>query len=325
MTARVTELRSVEAGVVHMEEAARFYAEVWGLRQVAEEDGARYFRGTGPFHHILVLTPAARPSMIRIVLGAPDRATVDALHSAVEAAGAGRIDPPKEWRRPGGGYGFGFEDPEGRNFAIVTGVAEHGDVEEEPDRPRKLAHVNVNAGDSDATCAFLVDVLGFKWSDETRMLRFLRCNSQHSALVVGRSGPPTLNHVAYEMPDLDSVMRGIGRMRDHGYPVEWGPGRHGPGDNVFAYFCGPEEFPIEYTAETLQVGDDHEPKGPDFWKWPPGRLDRWGVTDPQSARFKRIQRLIGFTDDGYRIEEPILPRPGAVGKRTQVLEEGGAR
>jgi hypothetical protein len=71
-------------------------------------------------------------------------------------------------------------------------------------------------------------------------LRFLRCNAWHAALVVGFSGGPTLNHVAFEMPDLDSVMRGIGRMRDHGYPVEWGPGRHGPGDNVFAYFCGPE-------------------------------------------------------------------------------------
>ena len=46
-------------------------------------------------------------------------------------------------------------------------------------------------------------------------------------------------------------MRGMGRMKDNGYPIEWGPARHGPGDNVFAYFCGPDELPIEYTAEVL--------------------------------------------------------------------------
>jgi catechol 2,3-dioxygenase-like lactoylglutathione lyase family enzyme len=301
MAARVTELRAVEAGVANMEEASRFYTEVWGLTHVAEEDGGRYFRGTGPYHHMLVLRRAARPSMIRIVLGAPDRDSVDALHRAVAAAGAGEVGSPGDWQRPGGGYGFGFQDPEGRNFAIVTGVEDHADAGNQPDRPIKLSHVNINAGDSDATFAFLTEVLGFKLSDETRVLRFLRCNSQHSAIVLGFSGGPTLNHVAYEMPDLDSVMRGIGRMRDEGYPVEWGPGRHGPGDNVFAYFCGPEEFPIEYAAETLQVGDDHQPKGPDYWKWPPGRLDRWGVTDPPSARFQRIQRLIRFTEDGWRV------------------------
>jgi catechol 2,3-dioxygenase len=36
------------------------------------------------------------------------------------------------------------------------------------------------------------------------------------------------------MPDLDSVMRGAGRMRESGYPIEWGVGRHGAGNNVFA-------------------------------------------------------------------------------------------
>jgi catechol 2,3-dioxygenase-like lactoylglutathione lyase family enzyme len=301
MAARVTELRAVEAGVVNMEEAARFYTDVWGLTPVAEEDGARYFRGTGPFHHILVLRQAAQPSLVRIFFGAPDRASVEALHSAVKAAGVGQVEPPKPLRRPGGGYGFGFQDPEGRNFAIVAEVSDHEDLGETPDRPRKLGHVNINAGDSDATFAFLTEVLGLRLSDETRVLRFLRCNAQHSAIVLGFSGGPTLNHVAYEMPELDSVMRGIGRMRDEGYPVEWGPGRHGPGDNVFAYFCGPEEFPIEYCAETLQVGEDHQPKGPDYWKWPPGRLDRWGVTEPPTARFQRIQRLIRFPADGWRL------------------------
>ena len=53
--------------------------------------------------------------------------------------------------------------------------------------------------------------------------------------------PPVngLNHVAFLMPDLEAVMRGSGRMIDAGFPIAWGVGRHGPGDNVFAYFIDP--------------------------------------------------------------------------------------
>ena len=119
--------------------------------------------------------------------------------------------------------------------------------------------------------------------------------------MLARTSQPTLNHVAFEMPDVDSVMRGMGRMKDNGYPIEWGPGRHGPGNNVFAYFCGPDEVPIEYTSEVLQVDDGYVARGSDYWKFPPGRSDQWGITQPRSARYYRVQRLFGFTDDGWRL------------------------
>jgi catechol 2,3-dioxygenase len=120
-------------------------------------------------------------------------------------------------------------------------------------------------------------------------------------MVTGQTGKPTLNHVAFEMPDLDSVMRGAGRMRDAGFPVEWGPGRHGAGDNVFCYFAGPEEFPIEYTGEVLQIDDSYQFHGPEYWKWPPGRLDQWGITPPHTARWKRIQDMYLFAPGQWRI------------------------
>ena len=91
-------------------------------------------------------------------------------------------------------------------------------------------------------------------------------------------------------------------MRDHGYPIEWGPGRHGPGNNVFAYFCGPEEFPLEYTSEMQQVDDNYRVGKPDDWKWPPGRVDQWGIVPGPSLRVKRAQRLFRFAEDGYRLD-----------------------
>jgi catechol 2,3-dioxygenase len=163
----------------------------------------------------------------------------------------------------------------------------------------RVAHVNLNCRDADLVCRFMLDVLGFRLTDETKRAYFVRCDRYHSSLVLTRAAQATLNHVAFEVPDLDSVMCGAGRMRDNGYPIEWGVGRHGPGNNVFAYFLGPDELPIEYTAGTIEIPDDHEPRGPEYWTWPPGRTDRWGVSPPVSKRFERIQSMFEFPKSAY--------------------------
>ena len=96
------------------------------------------------------------------------------------------------------------------------------------------------------------------------------------------------------MPDLESVMRGSGRVVDGGCPIGWGVGRHGPGDNVFAYFVDPHGVVVEYTAEVLQVDDSYRFRGPDEWTWPPGRTDHWGIAPPKSEVCKKAQLAIGF-------------------------------
>lgn len=301
--AQVRALRSVDLGFRDLDKALRFFTEVWNLTAVSESAGVHYLRGTGAFHHILAIRRTPRPILFRMVLDAADVATVDGLHAQVAAHGLKTIDPPARLRQPHGDYGFGFKDPEGRNIAIVCGVKDHADTADKPDRPRKLSHVNINAGDSEATFACYRDALGFKLTDTTRRLRFMSCNGDHHSMVLGFAGGPTLNHVAFEMPDLESVMRGAGRMRDDGRGLEWGPGRHGPGNNVFCYFLGPEDMPVEYTAEMQQVDASHRPKTPDQWTWPPGRLDHWGISAHPSERMDAAGLNYHFTDDGWRLDE----------------------
>ncbi len=96
------------------------------------------------------------------------------------------------------------------------------------------------------------------------------------------------------MNDNDGVMRGIGRMRDAGYAAVWGPGRHGPGNNVFGYFVAPFGGIIEYTAEVQEVPDDYKVGGPEDWKWPPGRVDQWGVSSKDTARIAVAERVFRF-------------------------------
>jgi catechol 2,3-dioxygenase len=301
MQARVTALRSVALGVTDLAVALDFYTRVWGLVPVAEQGGVHFLRAAGRFHHVLALTPTAKPAIIRGVFDAPDRAAVDALQAQVAAHGVAAIEPPRERDTPGGGYGFGFRDAEGRNFAVVCDIADHRDTLADPDRPTKLSHLNLNAAENDASVDLMVRALGFVVSDHNSKFRFLRCNEDHHSLVIGFNDDATLNHVAFEMADLDAMMRGAGRMRDAGYPIEWGPGRHGPGHNLFCYFCGPDEMPLEYTAEMLQVDASYRTGTPADWTWPPRRVDHWGVSDPPSRRVVRAQSLFRFTPDGYRL------------------------
>jgi catechol 2,3-dioxygenase len=102
--------------------------------------------------------------------------------------------------------------------------------------------------------------------------------------------------VAFLMPNLEAVMRGSGRMIDAGFPIAWGPGRHGPGDNVFAYFIDPVGIVIEYTAEVLQVDDNYVVRGPSQWAWPPGRTDHWGIAPAKADHVKAAQTAVPYAD-----------------------------
>jgi len=90
-------------------------------------------------------------------------------------------------------------------------------------------------------------------------------------------------------------MNGIGRLREAGHACTWGPGRHGPGNNVFGYFVAPFGPVIEYTAEVEEVGDDHRVGGPEDWKWPPGRTDHWGISTRDNARMHAAERAMTWS------------------------------
>src|SRR5580704_14313964 len=265
-------LRSIELIATNLDEAARFYETVWGLTPVEQRNDAQYFRGTGAYHHIIGLHRGAQPAVVRIVFDVGSRQAVEALHKAVMAAGCSAAAPGSV-TLAGGGYGFGCKDPDGRNLAFVCGCADHADTQDQPDRPRKIVHANLNACDFEASVAFFAKTLGFRVVDENAPLTFLHCaNTDHCSIVLAKTDLPTLNHIAFDVSDFDSVMRGMGRMKANGYPIEWGPG-----NNVFAYFCGPDEVPLDYAAEVLQIDDSYAPRSSDFWEFKPGRSEQWGI------------------------------------------------
>ncbi len=289
----VTGLRGVDLGVPDVAAHARFYTGVWRLSVAAERNGAVYLRGTGEYHHILSLHPRDKPALLCINLAAASRADADRLHLRAKDAGATQIDAPAVIREPGGGYGFAFLDPEGRAVRVIADDARHADAAVVPDRPAKITHIVLNTPRQEDAAAFWVKALGFEVSDRS-LLTFIRCNSDHHSIAFHPGEASTLHHIAFEMADIDSVMRGAGRMRDAGHPIEWGLGRHGPGNNVFAYFVGLDDFVIEYTAEIEKVDASYRVREPADWAYPPGHSDLWGATAPPSERMKAAQKKIQF-------------------------------
>ncbi len=278
----VNRLRSVAIGVTDVKRSIDFYTTVWGLEIVHQSENMVLLRAAGSDHHVLALLPEQPLGLVSMTFGTKDREALDVLYLQLRDAGV-RIDPPpRELPGPGGGYGFSFKDPEGRLIKVVAGRLDHGDMLSGKHIPTKISHVVLNSMDSSVAARFMQERLGMKLSDQTGMLHFLRCNQDHHSLAFAKTGNTSLNHIAFEMPNWDALMYGMGRVKNAGYKVHWGLGRHGPGDNVFVYFLDPDGYAVEYTAEIQQIDEaTHRAKLPGEWVRPKN-LDSWGVSDMPS-------------------------------------------
>jgi catechol 2,3-dioxygenase-like lactoylglutathione lyase family enzyme len=290
----IVEICCVDIAVPDVILAERFYTTAWGLEVAARQDDKVYLRATGRDPHVLVLHPSAAAAVLSITFRTSSLEDLPRLTAAVSEAGGSLVREIALVEEPGGGTAVTVETPEGYVLRFIHGDAVNAEGECRKDFPFRLSHVNLNCADIAATRRFFEEALGFKLTDRSKAMAFLRCNQDHHTVVLADSGVNGLNHIAFMMPDLESVMRGAGRMIDHGYPIGWGVGRHGPGNNIFAYFLDPFGIVIEYTAEVLQVDDSYVVRGPEDWIWPPGRTDHWGIAPPKSAKVKDAQLAVQF-------------------------------
>ena len=300
-------IRSVDLGVPDLEATKQFYQAVWGLKEVSREGGSLYMRATGKDHHVLALHQAPRAQLMSINLAAPDRASVDGLHAKALALGSTVLEVPRALSAAaGGGYGFSLQSPEGQTVRVSADLATHADVEHDTSRPERLSHVVINAHRYDDQIAFFRDVLGFRQADTTDFMDFMRCCTDHHSVALARANGPSLNHMAYELPDFDGLMRGAGRMKKNGFDMGWGVGRHGPGDNVFSYFIEPNGFVTEYTTGMEQVeNDNYEWHGPEYWATAFNRPCRWGMAMSMTDELKNAMHGKTLEERNRRCEEVI--------------------
>jgi catechol 2,3-dioxygenase-like lactoylglutathione lyase family enzyme len=286
-------LRSIEIACPDAAGAARFLTEIWGMAPAGARSDTHYLRGSGSFPYLVAIAESTEP-FVRSTTFVCSRIRLAQL--AGEVAVAGLTARPVTSEDPGGGAGLVVELPEGEIFRFLADAQDVAPIEGR-DLPVKLTHCVFNSIDAEATGTLAEQVLGFRVSDRTRGMVFVRCNDSHHSTAFARAGIASLNHIAFEMADIDAVMRGVGRLRDHGMLPAWGPGRHGPGANVFAYFVAPFGGVVEFSTAVDKVADDYKVGAPEDWTWPEGRIDQWGLSDKDNAGLRAAEERFRFRRD----------------------------
>lgn len=278
-------LRSVGFGVRDVEGQARFLCDVFGLVREDGENGCVGFSAPGSIEPaVTTLRPAPMDRADAVAFGVDSREQVDQMHDhlvGLEADLVGRPGPTVD-----GGYGFEVFDPEGHLLSISadTPVRTPPPHERGKGLPLDVSHVVFNSSDNAGLADWYCTALGFRVTDwlEDRLV-FMTTSRYHHQIALAATAQSGLNHVAYECADIDDFMRATGRAMRHGHEILWGPGRHGPGDNAFAYFRSPAGFVCEFTTE-LMVADS-----PDWvvrtWEAVPEQSDLWGTSNPRPPAF----------------------------------------
>ena len=199
------------------------------------------------------------------------------LEARLTAAGWAfdRVREGTELFEPGA---LALADPDGNR--LLFGLARPGPGGASGQLPARLQHVVVASTDANRVSAFFQTVLGFKLSDnvvgETGDLRtaFLRCSEEHHSFAVFQASSNRFDHHCYEAGEWNLIRDwGDHFAREH-VKVEWGPGRHGPGNNLFLFIHDLDGNWLEISAELEVVAPDR-PVG----EWPHEQrtLNSWGT------------------------------------------------
>lgn len=303
-------LRRIALRTRALDESRSFYTQHWGLEEVPSDDDARvWLRGTGSEHHILELVDADYNGIDHIAFALRSPQEVDAAAEHLQRSGVELLHEPRRLAGPARGYGLRMVDPEGRVLEMSANVASNAPRNPTDPRPRKLAHVVLNTVDIGASEEFYREVLGFRVSDwsEDQMV-FMRINADHHSIAFNRGEWASVNHVAYELPSVDHYMRAVGRLNQAGIQPLWGPGRHGPGNNTFAYFADPAGLVPEFTSEVEQV--DEEDYLPRVWNRVADQSDLWGTAGAPSTEVR--SHMAGEPDPGPVAADREAAAPGYV-------------
>lgn len=306
----ITHLRHVGFAMPQLEEQRAFYANDWGLTEVAAQDGVHYFAAEGSDEpYVIRLRKDDKKRADVVSFGTASRANVDALASQLTREGVQLIHGPSELTTPGGGYGVRFFDPEGRVIEVSADVAPRRSRELKPGEsiPMRLSHCVFNSPTPKATVEWYERNLGFRLVESLQihgntLLWFLRCSHpQHHVLAVAQGPHVAMHHVSFDMRGVDEFLRGVGRLRRDGHELIWGPGRHQSGENAFGYFSDAAGNTVEYTEGMSQLDGDWKAVVGDLSD--PVVLDMWGTSNSWGDNV--LQKHFNTPDEGLFVAPPV--------------------
>lgn len=286
----ITYLAHVALRVPDPEAAADFYQKILGLGVTGRETGERAIRLSAlppnaavVSHHEVVLYPGEPASVDHVCFGVADEQALAAAAEALRDAGE-TVAGPQAFERVHG-PSIRLHDPDGLLIELTVPRAP-------VPRPVNLAefdlirlgHVTRRSPDPPKLAAWWQQTMGFRLSDRMGDDFFwLRCNRDHHAIALVRAATPGTHHIALEAKSWDEMRRLGDYFQRQGVRIEFGPGRHGPGNNIFVYFRDPWGIRWETFCEMTRV-DDEVTYRPGYWDTSQRVMvvNRWGPLPPQS-------------------------------------------
>lgn len=269
-------LTAVEAGAylhhLHFrtpapETLARFYASAMDMTAAPSDEGW-LCRGPG---RRMIFSKGPAKLLVHAAFGVRDTEALSKLHARATAEGLA----PKPMPRGLFEAGFSVVDPDGN--AIAFGLS----ADEPPAKGIRgpIQHVTLQTRDIAAIEAFYHGKLGFAVTDYVvddagkTMTCFMTSNHEHHTLgVFYKDQPAGVDHHSYEAGEWGVIKDWCDRFGDQRIQLMWGPGRHGPGNNLFIFIVDPDGNWIEISAE-LEVMYGRPAR---TWRHEERTLNLWG-------------------------------------------------
>jgi catechol 2,3-dioxygenase-like lactoylglutathione lyase family enzyme len=248
---------------------ARFYGELLDDRVEPLPNGEWLVRGHG---RRLIVGRGAPGAVPWIALAMQNAEQLSSYAAALDKLGVRRDRSPTPLF---GVEGFAVIDPDGRR--IVFGLpALIPEIESKS--TARLQHFVCASTRLDEMLRFYRDKLGMRESDrvlegEDIAAVFLRSDPEHHSFATFRAPESRPDHHCYETSGWMDIRDWGDRMASLRIPLWWGPGRHGPGNNLFFMIEDPEGHKVEFSAELELM-----PQEAEFRTWPHEQrtLNLWG-------------------------------------------------
>ena len=172
-------------------------------------------------------------------------------------------------------HAFSLTDPDSNRLVFGRSTQFAND----PSMPARLQHLVVATDEMAPMLDFYTGQLGFgitdRVEDETGDLRacFLNSDNEHHSFAFFKASEKRLDHHAYEAGEWGLIRDWADHLAGLDVKIVWGPGRHGPGNNLFFMVNDPDGNWVEISAELEQLTCERQVR-----IWPHGEkaLNLWG-------------------------------------------------
>jgi len=268
----LSQLAHVEILTPTPDESLRFYVDVLGLEESGRAGGSVFLRGWGEFfHHSLQLTEAAHPGLGHIAWRTDGPEQLETAVARIEASGHGL-----GWKDDDLGHGpaYRYRTPAGGHVHEVFWEVERYAPPPElapsfPNRPQRfvprgcavrcLDHITITTPSIPTDSDWLARTLRHRYTEDTVtdhdpdfvvFAMMSVCERAHDlGLVHEFSGVQgRINHFAFFLDQREEHRRAADVLLDAGVPIEFGPGRHGMGEQDYLYVREPSGLRVELNS-----------------------------------------------------------------------------